>query len=191
MSKWNCTKCQIEYYSVRIKNSSNMRKRQPDAARAQGSEVNGRHSDMKYSGSNGEWTKPRNLRLPKIQGTEIDRNRTNSYYTILHSVNVYQYIITILRSKDVKQQAQRSSKIQILHDFTGSPWIFQSLMPQLCSFTEVNTLNCSIHVARVAWRDIQKKRSLELQSWKALRTSHSKHYACRECVWIVHVNRII
>lgn len=126
-----------------------------------------------------------------FKGTEIDRNRTNSYYTILHSVNVYQYIITILRSKDVKQQAQRSSKIQILHDFTGSPWIFQSLMPQLCSFTEVNTLNCSIHVARVAWRDIQKKRSLELQSWKALRTSHSKHYACRECLWIVHVNRII
>ena len=67
-----------------------------------------------------------------------------------------------------KRNDQRSSKIQILHDSTGSPWIFRSLMPQLCSFTEVNTLNCSIHVARVAWRDIILEifRAPELEGFK-------------------------
>ena len=171
LSKWafKCVKKTYLTYLYTVDNLDMKSEHAQDAARAQGLEVNGRHSDMKYSGSNGEWTKPHEFQITirERNRTNIDRNRTNSYYIILHSINVYQYI-----TKDVKQQAQRSTilKNPDLHDFTGSPWIFRSLMPQLCSFTEVNTLNCSIHVARVAWRDIQKKRSLELQSWKALRT---------------------
>lgn len=80
---------QIEYYSRKIGNCQNEKpsnenewkrhiyrlcrhKKQfedaQEAARAQGSEV-GRHSDMKYSGSNGEWTKPHESQITK--GTEI------------------------------------------------------------------------------------------------------------------------